>query len=179
MAYYRYFSAVARGRPLVWLKTEHAYPNRAALVENRRKLGEVLVGCQYITTHELQTALASKPDNVRLGDYLVRIGQLSDGDVYEALSLQQNVPYGKPEPEIISRPVTRSLPAEFARRWKVLPYKVAAGHLFDFQRIEPVVSHAVKVDERLFRQRLDVGRRTQHARDFHFRRREPDGCFRS
>lgn len=130
MAYYRYFSAVARGVPLVWLKTEHAYPNRAALIENKRKLGEVLVSCQYITTHELQTALASKPDNVRLGDYLVRMGRLSYVDVCEALSLQQNVPFGKPEREIISRPVTRSLPAEFAKRWKVLPYKVAAGHLF-------------------------------------------------
>ena len=48
MAYYRYFSAVSRGQPLVWLKTEHAYPSRAALVENKQKLGEVLVWCQYL-----------------------------------------------------------------------------------------------------------------------------------
>ena len=39
MAYYRYFSAVARGRPLVWLKTEHAYPNRAALIETPAETG--------------------------------------------------------------------------------------------------------------------------------------------
>jgi adsorption protein B len=130
MAYGRYFSAVARGRPLVWLKTEHAYPNRAALVEHTRKLGEVLVGCQYIGSEDLEWALAAKPAGIRLGDYLIAQGRLSESDVYEALSLQQNVPFGKPEPELISRSVTRSLPAEVAKRWKVVPYKVAAGHLF-------------------------------------------------
>ncbi|HKW97680.1 MAG TPA: glycosyl transferase family protein [Bryobacteraceae bacterium] len=130
MAYYRYFSAVARGRPLVWLKTEHAYPNRAALVENKRKLGEVLVGSQYLAAEELEAALTAKPATTRLGDYLIQHGKLSEADVYEALSLQQNVPFGKPEADAISRPVTRSLPADVAKRWKVLPYKVAAGHLF-------------------------------------------------
>ncbi|MCU1275974.1 MAG: bacteriophage receptor, outer membrane protein [Bryobacterales bacterium] len=130
MAYYRYFSAVARGQPLVWLKTEHAYPNRAALIENKQKLGEVLVRYQYMGSEELESALAAKPADIRLGDYLIAQGKLSETDVYEALSLQQNVPFGKPERELISRPVTRSLPADVAKRWKVLPYKVTAGHLF-------------------------------------------------
>ena len=130
MAYYRYFSAVARGRPLVWLKTEHAYPSRAALVENKQKLGEVLVWCQYLMPEDLEAALAVKPASMRLGDYLVEQRKITVNDLYEALSLQQNVPFGRPEPQAISRPVTRSLPAEVAKRLKVLPYKVAAGHLF-------------------------------------------------
>jgi len=67
MAYYRYFSAVARGLPLVWLKTEQAYPNRAALLENVRKLGEVLVGCKYIGPEDLEAALSAKPAGIRLG----------------------------------------------------------------------------------------------------------------
>jgi len=130
MAYYRYFSAVGRGRPLVWLKTEHAYPSRAALIENKQKLGEVLVWCQYLAPEDLEVALAVKPAGVRLGDFLVEHGKITVADLYEALSLQQNLPYGKPRPEAVSRPVTRSLPAEVAKRWKVLPYKVAAGYLF-------------------------------------------------
>jgi bacteriophage N4 adsorption protein B len=130
MAYYRYFSAVARGRPLVWLKTEHAYPSRAALIENKQKLGEVLVWCQYLAPEDLEAALAAKPAGVRLGDFLVEQGKITVSDLYEALSLQQNVPYGKPSADTISRSVTRSLPAEVAKRWKALPYKVAAGHLF-------------------------------------------------
>ncbi len=33
-------------------------------------------------------------------------------------------------PENSSRPVTRSFPAEVSKRWKVLPFRVAAGHLY-------------------------------------------------
>ena len=125
-----YAAAKFEGRPLRWMKTEHAYPSRAALIENKQKLGAVLVWCQYLAPEDLAIALAAKPAGVRLGDFLVEQRKITVADLYEALSLQQNVPYGKPRPETISRPVTRSLPAEVAKRWKVLPYKVAAGHLF-------------------------------------------------
>ena len=130
MAYCRYFSAVARGRPLVWLKTEHAYPNRAALIESKQKLGEVLVWCQYLSPEDLEQALAAKPAATRLGEYLRAHGKITEEDLYEALSLQQQVPYGKPEAAAISRSITRSLPADVVKRWKVLPFKVAAGNLF-------------------------------------------------
>ena len=40
----RYAIARLRHRPLKWLKTDHAYPNRAALLAHKRKLGEILVG---------------------------------------------------------------------------------------------------------------------------------------
>lgn len=129
-AVFRFFNAKLHGRPLVWLKTEHAYPNRAALMENRRSLGEVLVGSQYITAEELADAIASKPPNRRLGEHLMKTGKLTEVDLYEALSLQLNMPLGKPEVETVSRPVTRSFPAEVAKRWQVLPFRVAAGSLY-------------------------------------------------
>ena len=40
----RYAVAKARKRPLKWLKTDHAYPNRATLLAHKRKLGDILVG---------------------------------------------------------------------------------------------------------------------------------------
>ena len=39
----RYAIARLRKRPLKWLKTEHTYPNRSALLAHKRKLGEILV----------------------------------------------------------------------------------------------------------------------------------------
>ena len=39
-----YVRARIRHEPLVWVKTEHAYPSRSALVEHKRKLGEILIG---------------------------------------------------------------------------------------------------------------------------------------
>jgi len=129
-AYWNYFGAKIYARPLVWFKTEHAYPSRAALMEHKRKLGEVLVGSQYISTADLEGAVASKPAGLRLGEHLVQLGKLSVDELYEALSLQQNLPLGTPDRATISRRVTRSLPARIAKKWKVLPYKIAAGHLF-------------------------------------------------
>lgn len=77
-----YFWAKARARPLVWLKTEHAYPNRGTLQE-----------------------VAGLP----------------------AAESIEHLPRGMPE--VIAEEVTRTFPRELARKWQVLPFKVAAGHL--------------------------------------------------
>ncbi|MDQ6679185.1 MAG: glycosyl transferase family protein [Acidobacteriota bacterium] len=77
-----YASARIRGVPLAWLKTEHAYPNRAMLLEE-------------MTTAPHLDAL----------------------------------PAAQPLDDMVSLTVTRSFPAAVARRWKVLPFKVSAGHL--------------------------------------------------
>lgn len=52
---------------------------------------------------------------------------IEERDLYEAISLEQNLPMGRPEG--VSAPVTRSFPAEVSRRWQVLPFKVVAGSL--------------------------------------------------
>jgi len=126
----RYLWARLRGRPLVWVKTEHTYPTRAALLPHRRRLGEILVGSAYLEAADLEYALASKPPDRRLGEHLVALGKLSEADLYEALSLQQSMPFGRPAPEAVSPAVTRTLPAHMARKWKVLPFRVRAGRLF-------------------------------------------------
>ena len=125
-----YVSARIRGVPLRWLKTEHAYPNRAALVTERHKLGEILVDSGYVTPQDLDSALAAQPPGVRIGEYLVQLGKLSEERLYQALGLQQDLPAGKPHTDVISPEVTRAIPADLARRWKVLPFRVVAGQLY-------------------------------------------------
>ena len=61
---------------------------------------------------------------------VVNQGLISESDLYAALSLQNNLPLGKPTPESVSRPITRSLPAELSRRWRVLPFRIVAGELY-------------------------------------------------
>ncbi|MGH9722912.1 MAG: glycosyl transferase family protein [Bryobacteraceae bacterium] len=124
----RYSVAKVRRRPLVWLKTEHAYPSRAALRGYQRKLGEILVGSSYITPEDLEQALATQPEGVRLGEHLVSLGKLTDEELYEALSLQQNLPVAHIRE--IPANVAQCLPAEVSRRLKIVPFKVAAGQLF-------------------------------------------------
>ena len=125
-----YTGARIRHQPLVWVKTEHAYPSRTALCAHKRLLGEVLVGSGYIDAAQLDFALSTQPVGMRIGEYLVQSRIISADDLYEALSLQQSVPAGRIPPIEISPRVARSLPREVVRQWKVLPYRVSAGNLF-------------------------------------------------
>jgi bacteriophage N4 adsorption protein B len=125
-----YARARIRHQPLVWLKTEHAYPSRNALVEHKRKLGEILVGSSYIDEAQLAFALRTVPSGMRLGEYLVKRGVLAEEDLYEALSLQQSLPSGRLEPHLVKRNVARTLPLRIMREWKVVPVRISAGSLF-------------------------------------------------
>ncbi|MCS7316287.1 MAG: glycosyl transferase family protein, partial [Bryobacterales bacterium] len=125
-----YALAHLRGRPLRWAKTEHRYPRRALLLEGRTKLGELLVGSGWLRREELEQALACKPPELRLGEFLVKTGRVDERAVYAALSQQQNLPLASVHPQQVRRAVARSLPAAVIRKWQVLPFKVASGNLF-------------------------------------------------
>jgi bacteriophage N4 adsorption protein B len=127
MAIRTYFCAKVRGQPLRWIKTDHAYPSRAALAEHRRPLEEILVISGYLNLELVQEALTTKPPDTTLAAHLLRNGYIGEKELYEAISLEQNLPLGKPEK--VSPMVARSFPAAVARRWQVLPFKVVAGSL--------------------------------------------------
>lgn len=129
-AIYTFTLAKLRGRPLRWVKTEHAYPNRAALMTDRRRLGELLTSSRWITAEQLEFALTTKPETRRLGEHLMDLALITEPELYAALSLQNNLPLGKPDPTTIHTQITRSLPAAVARKWHVLPFRVAAGELY-------------------------------------------------
>jgi adsorption protein B len=126
----RYCHAKWTGQPLVWLKTDHAYPNRAALMSDHRLLGEILVGSQHVAAEVLEVALASQPPGVRIGEYLIHLNKLTESDLYECLSLQQNLTFQVLDKSRVSRKIARALPADVSRKWKVLGFKVEAGQLF-------------------------------------------------
>jgi len=126
----RYAVARARKRPLKWLKTDHAYPNRAALLAHKRKLGEILVGSGALAARALKDALETQPPGVLLGEHLVRGGHLTEESLYQALSFQQGLPIGRVEPQTVPIHVAHVLPEHVVREWGVLPFRVAEGALF-------------------------------------------------
>jgi adsorption protein B len=119
-----------RREPLAWLKTDHSYPSRAALLPHKRKLGEILVGSSYVTAPVLKQALATCPGGVRLGEHLMRQGHLDEEHLYEALSLQQGLSFTHLNPTEVPAAVARALPVSVARDWRVLPFRVSEGSLF-------------------------------------------------
>lgn len=126
----RYAFARIRRQPLPWLKTDHSYPSRAALLPHKRKLGEILAGSGYLGASAVKQALAMCPPGERLGEYLVRLGSLTEESLYEALSLQQGLSLTHLNPSDVPSGIARALPLSIARGWRVLPFRVAGGSLF-------------------------------------------------
>ena len=112
------------------MKTEHAYPSRGALVEHKRKLGEILIGSGYAEESDVRRALENLTAGTRLGQYLVQRGVITEDELYEALSLQQSLPVGRLEPWVISSNVARALPRRVVRDWRVLPFRISSGNMF-------------------------------------------------
>jgi adsorption protein B len=115
MAVRNFCSAKIQGKPLRWIKTDHAYPTRP--------LAKFLVESGYVKPE----VLARKPSEMPLVRYVLSTGDIDQGDLYAAISEEQNLPIGRPDE--ISVPVTRSFPSDVARRWSVLPFKLVAGSL--------------------------------------------------
>jgi adsorption protein B len=128
-ALWNYTWAKVRREPLRWAKTEHAFPSRDALIQDRKRVGEILTGGSWIAPEVLESALASQPPGRRIGEHLVALGLISEHDLYSALALQNRLPLGVPDDETVSPVVARTLPAAVARKWRVLPFRVAAGAL--------------------------------------------------
>jgi adsorption protein B len=125
----RYTAARVKGTPLRWLKTEHSYPTRAALLAHKRPLGEILAGSGYLSAAAVEHALSECPRGTRLGEFLVGIGELDEASLYEALSLQQGLPVAHVDAGHVPPRVARALPERVAREWRVLPFQVIEGSL--------------------------------------------------
>jgi adsorption protein B len=146
-AMWRYARSRVLGEPLVWLKTDHSYPT-VAMATQRRKLGEILVSAGSISQSQLDWALRTKPDGVRIGEHLVRSGMLDEEQVYRALSVQEAIPFLRLDPRRVRRSVARSLPAQLIQSSRVLPFRVNGGFLF--LAAAEVPDHRLKEELRKF-----------------------------
>lgn len=121
LALVRFARAWLRNEPLRWVKTNHAFPTRAALTVYRRLLGEILVQSGYLSQPDLDHALATCPPGRRVGEHLVALGLLGEQELYEALSLQSSLPLTSLDPAVVDHDAFRLLP-----RWAIRDYKAAA-----------------------------------------------------
>jgi len=117
----QFTAARIQRQSMAWRKTEHVYP--------RPRLGELLVRMRAVAVGDVERAAHNLPEGLRLGEYLVQLQQLSEENLYHALSLQSGIPAGRVTSREVDRLAIRALPAEAARRWKILPYRVETGHL--------------------------------------------------
>lgn len=129
LAIWHFASARAEGRPLAWLKTDHAYPGREALAAHRRELSEVLVSSNFLSEERLSELQAEIPPHMDLADFLLLRGLLSSEDICRAISLQCGLPAARIDTRSVKARVIRSLPAHVQKRFGIVPFRVQGGRL--------------------------------------------------
>jgi adsorption protein B len=122
--------AQLRRRVPAWAKTDHAYPAQPQLARQRRRLGEVLAETGILAAPAVERAFGMLQPGERLGEALVRLGALSEFQLYTALSMQQGIPFGPVEPELVSDDALERLPAQLARRRQLVPVGIIKRRLW-------------------------------------------------
>jgi bacteriophage N4 adsorption protein B len=88
----QFLKARLERQALVWRKTDHVYPRVAPGITvhfpNRPRLGEILIGLDFLSAGELEEALHRKGKGQRIGEYLVQIGKITIADLNRALESQ-------------------------------------------------------------------------------------------
>jgi type IV pilus assembly protein PilB len=93
-------------------------------LHDRHLIGEILVERGAVTPLQLQQALAvQKGDPVHpyLGEVLTSLGYVSEIDIVTALVVQCNLPYIAVTKHVIDKDVARLIPADVARRDRLVP----------------------------------------------------------
>jgi adsorption protein B len=128
-ALWRYYRSRQDGNKLVWLKTEHAYPNRDLLAHQRGELSDVLVSSGCIAEDKLKEIMAELPAGTDLCEHLLANKIVSDEDLCRAMSLHSGVPSAQVDARKVKQRVARSLPAQVEKRFGVVPVDVQKGRL--------------------------------------------------
>lgn len=112
----------------------------------KMRLGEQLVAAGLISPDVLQTALKqAREEGLRLGEYLVAAGIVTEAEVLRAVASQLHVPVYDKDAFPIDEKLASVIPADFARRHRVVPLCMNRGVLFaglldahDFQTLDEI-----------------------------------------
>lgn len=97
------------GKKLVWDKTMHDFPSADQLLQQRQRLGELLLSWQAIDESRLKVALdIQQRENLPLGEILVREGWLDQATLREAISFQLGNNDSDPASQAVSIPLDQA-----------------------------------------------------------------------
>jgi len=112
------------GTPLVWSKTAHAFPTRAALAEYRRQLGEVLIEQELVSDEDVSLALSERREGERIGETLVRLGYLTQRQLAGAVAMQIGAEDGTRDDLVATSETLKFFTLEEARQFRALPLRI-------------------------------------------------------
>ena len=113
----------------------------------RKKLGEILVEGGLLTQKQLEQALPfQKKSNLKLGQFLVREGIVSEVQIVDLVSNQLKLEKYRPDKHIIDMEVARLIPADIAHKYGVAPLQ-KNGMLITVAMTDPLDINALDAIE--------------------------------
>ncbi len=80
-------------KDIKWAKTEHTFLPKDILKRYHRTFGDILIEKDIINPEKLQEALANKPSNIHIGDYLLQQNLISEEEHLMVLALIKGIQY--------------------------------------------------------------------------------------
>ena len=113
----------------------------------RKKLGEILVEGGLLTQKQLEQALPfQKKSNLKLGQFLVREGIVSEVQIVDLVSNQLKLEKYRPDKHLIDMEMTRLIPADIAHKYGVAPLQ-KNGMLISVAMTDPLDINALDAIE--------------------------------
>ena len=127
-ALHRYARSIWLSERLVWLKTEHAYPNLAALETYKQSIEAVLLSTGILRAEALDEARKTA-GTVALAEHLLALQIVSEEDMLGAQMLRHHLPGGQIPPMEVTSALLHLLPGDLVSSWKVVPVSIRSGTL--------------------------------------------------
>ena len=124
----RFLRSIWLGEPLVWLKTEHAYPSMAALQAYKQSVESILLANGAIAAEALDQARRTVGAHA-LADHLVAVNLVSEDALLAAQMTRHQLPGGEIPPKGVPPRLLHLLPAELATMARVVPIDLSDGML--------------------------------------------------
>jgi type IV pilus assembly protein PilB len=113
----------------------------------RKKLGEILVEGGLLTLKQLEQALPfQKKSNLKLGQFLVREGIVSEVQIVDLVSNQLKLEKYRPDKHILDMGLAQVIPAEIAHKYSVAPLQ-KNGMLITVAMMDPLDINALDAIE--------------------------------
>ncbi|WP_090872264.1 glycosyl transferase family protein [Paraburkholderia diazotrophica] len=116
---------LATGKPIAWDKTSHTYLSSEELGKARRKLGEILVGWGLLSTAQVEEYLTRQASSgKRLGELLVESDAISTETLADALADQADLPRVSLN-NVAAGHFSETLAFELQHAYRAVPFSVS------------------------------------------------------
>ena len=124
-AFKLYARYLLTGKVIAWDKTDHIYPSEADLMAYRRKLGDLMLDRRFITTSQLDAALAKQKESGRpLGQVLLDMGMTTEDNLVQILGQQFHLETRDIDPFMTPMDALTAIPRQMALANSAFPLEI-------------------------------------------------------